>query len=168
MESSLCPQCRARSKFTISCFNPCFNGILSVSIQYQGSPSHKSCFNPCFNGILSVSFQTDWPPPVSCRFNPCFNGILSVSPGLMSRLPPSHPVSILVLMESSLCHICLLISRISSQVSILVLMESSLCRTFFYRLARRVGVSILVLMESSLCPGSPRNNPCPSPFQSLF
>ncbi len=56
MESSLCLPPEMIKVELVPSFNPCFNGILSVSLLSPGIKSQRfPCFNPCFNGILSVS-----------------------------------------------------------------------------------------------------------------
>ena len=108
----------------------------------------RGCFNPCFNGFLSESVDISTTSNRRDSFNPCFNGFLSERRLIYFNHVWTWFVSILVLMDSFRRDIGCGLTSYRRSVSILVLMDSfrrgvETRYLIGYRL-----VSILVLMDS--------------------
>ena len=69
-----------KNKKSLSCLNPCCNGIYSMRLPRQAEKRKCKSLNPCCNGIYSMrkqkteSFSSGIP-----GLNPCCNGIYSMS-----------------------------------------------------------------------------------------
>ena len=109
-------------------FNPCSNGIWSLTCPMSWSLAGSFCLNPCSNGIWSLTDKEVSMFGIWLGLNPCSNGICSLTEGWQLVRISGLLVLILVLMEYGLWLLYQRRQPTENSVLILVLMEYGLWR----------------------------------------